>query len=77
MQPGTLHCPEYIGVTGASSHDGEIFEQIRPELFDNELYGDKAYQRPDAEDVFTFQNLSVLTPVMKKKGQKYLEPDEQ
>jgi hypothetical protein len=42
------HCqaPEYIGLTGASHNDGKIFEQIRPKLADNELYGDKAYQPP-------------------------------
>ena len=76
-QAGTLPSPEYIGVTGASHHDGKIFEQIRPELTDNELYGDKAYQRPDAEEVKEVQNLTVLTPVKKQKGQKYLEPQDQ
>ena len=76
-QAGTLPAPEYIGVTGASSHDGKIVEQIRPELANNELYGDKAYQRPDAEDVRIGQGLTVLTPVKKQKGQKYLEPQEQ
>ncbi len=75
-QKGTLPSPEYIGVTGASHHDGKIFEQIRPELVDNELYGDKAYQRPDAEEVKENQNLTVLTPVKKNKGQKYLEPQD-
>jgi hypothetical protein len=76
-QAGTLPNPEYIGVTGASHHDGKIFEQIRPELINNELYGDKAYHRPDAKDVSDTQNLTVLTPVKKQKGQKYLEPQDQ
>ncbi|SFM87861.1 hypothetical protein [Nitrosomonas communis] len=70
-QPGSLPIPEYIGVTGASDHDGKIFDQIRPQLHNNELYGDKAYQRPDAEDVRQAQNLTVLTPVKKQKGQPY------
>ncbi len=74
---GTLPCPEYIGVTGASSNDGKIFEQIRPVLYDNELYGDKAYHRPDADKVRAAQNLTVLTPVKMEKGQKYLEPSDQ
>jgi hypothetical protein len=39
-------------------------------LANNELYGDKAYQRPDAKDVRNAQNLTVLTPVKKQKGQK-------
>jgi hypothetical protein len=29
-QTGTLPTPNYIGVTGASDHDGKIFDQIRP-----------------------------------------------
>jgi hypothetical protein len=40
-QPGTLPRPEYIGITGASHNDGKVFEQIRPFLHHNELYGDK------------------------------------
>jgi hypothetical protein len=64
-QPGSLPIPEYIGVTGASNHDGRIFDQIRLQLHNNELYVDKAYQRPDAEEVRQAQNLTVLTPVKK------------
>jgi hypothetical protein len=75
-QAGTLPSPEYIGVTAASYHDGKIFDQIRPELKDEELYGDKAYQRADEKEVQEQQNLIVLTPVKKKKGQKYLDADE-
>ena len=76
-QSGSLPIPEYIGVTGASDHDGKIFDQIRPQLHNNELYGDKAYQRSDAEAVRHTQNLTVLTPVKKQKGQRYLEPQDQ
>lgn len=76
-QPGTLPCPEYIGVTGASEYDGKVFDTIRPALHQNELYGDKAYQRPDAQVVEKEQKLTVLTPVKKQKGQKYLEPQDQ
>jgi hypothetical protein len=66
-----------IGVTGASEYDGKVFDNIRPVLNNNELYGDKAYQRPDAKQVEKEQKLTVLTPVKKQKGQKYLEPQEQ
>jgi hypothetical protein len=76
-QAGTLPCPDYIGVTGASSHDGKVFEQIRPVLKDNELYADKAYQRPDAQTIKALQGLTVLTPIKKEKGQAYLEPSDQ
>ena len=76
-QKGTLPCPEYIGVTGASEYDGKVFEYIRPQLHNNELYGDKAYLRPDAKEIENSQNLTVLTPVKKQKGQKYLDPQDQ
>ncbi len=42
-QAGTLPNPEYIGVTEASCHAGTVFDQIRPELNRNELYGNKAH----------------------------------
>lgn len=74
---GTLPSPEYIGVTGASEHDGKVFDYIRPILANNVLYGDKAYQRPDAGEVQRDQSLSVLTPVKKQKGQQTLEAHEQ
>nr|WP_020157873.1 hypothetical protein [Methylobacter marinus] len=64
-------------MTGASVHDGKVLDQIRPYLHDQELYGDKAYQRPDAEAVRQAQNLTDLTPVKKQKGQRYLEPQDQ
>jgi len=72
-------CPhrKYIGVTGVGAHDGKVLDQIRPYLHDQELYGDKAYHRPDAEAVRQPQNLTVLTPVKKQKGQRYLEPQDQ
>ena len=76
-QAGTLPRPEYIGVMPASYNDGKVFDQVRPELIGEELYGDKAYQRPDAKEVEEKQGLTVLTPVKKKKGQKYLDADEQ
>lgn len=76
-QPGTLPSPESIGVSGASDPDGKLFDQIRPQLHHNDLYGDKAYRRPDAEEVKEAQNLSVLTAVKKQPGQRYLEPQDQ
>jgi len=76
-QAGTLPSPEYIGVTEGSDHDGKIFDQIRPVLINEELFGDKAYQRPDAKEIEERQNLTVLTPVKKKTGQKYLDVGEQ
>ncbi len=74
---GTLPSPEYVGVTGASAHDGKVFDMIRPELTNNVLYGDKAYQRPDASEIQQTQDLTVLTPVKKQPGQQALDADEQ
>ena len=67
---GTLPTPEYIGVTGASHYDGKIFDQIRPVLHNNYLYGDKAYLRSDPKQVMEDQNLVVLTPCQKTERAK-------
>ena len=58
-------------------YNGKVFDQIRPVLKQEEVFGDKAYQRPDAADVEQSQQLTVRTPVKKKKGQRYLDADEQ
>ena len=41
------------------------------------VFGDKAYARPDATEIKDMYNLSVLTPVKKEKGQKYLDAADQ
>ena len=63
----------YIGLTDAAANDGKIFEQIRPYIKDEEIFGDKAYKLPDAKEFEEKQNLTVLTPVKKAKGQKRLD----
>jgi hypothetical protein len=72
-QAGTLPTPEYIGMLPASEHDGKAFDLIRPVLKQEAVFGDKAYQRPDAAAVEQQQQLNVFTPVKKKKGQAYLD----
>jgi len=74
---GTLPTPEYIGMYGAADHDGKVFDQIRPEMSGETVFGDKAYARPDAEEAKEKYSVSVLTPVKKKKGQKYLDAADQ
>ncbi len=69
-QAGTLPSPEYIGVTAASHHDGKIFDQIRPKLINEKVFGDKAYERSDAKEIQDVQNLIVLTPVKKEERAK-------
>lgn len=77
LRPGALPFPEFMGVTQASHHDGIVFDQIRPVLTHNVRYADKAYQRPDAKQIETEQNLVVFTPVKKQKGQAYLDAADQ
>jgi hypothetical protein len=79
-QPGTLPAPAYIEVTGASAHDGKVLDQIRPYFICTIMNGMavKLISGPmDAEAVRQAQNLTVLTPVKKHKGQCYLEPQDQ
>jgi hypothetical protein len=47
----TLPTPEFIGIAPASYHDGKVFDQIRPVLMDENIFGDKPYQRSDADEV--------------------------
>ncbi len=70
MQAGTLPIPEDIEIIGHKQSRWKIFEQLRPELTDNELYRDKSYQLPNAKEVKEIQYFSVLTPKKKQKGQK-------
>jgi hypothetical protein len=74
-QASMLPTPNYMRHTG-NCHDSCVFDQIRPELNRTELY-DKVYQRSDGRAVQEMQNLTVLTPVKKQKGQAYFEPQEQ
>lgn len=72
---GKLPDLEILMIENASRHDGPIFDQIRPMLHDNLGFGDQAYKRPDAELIEVEQNLKILTPIKKDRGQKELEPE--
>jgi len=74
---GTLPTPEYIGMYGAADHDGKVFDQIRPEMKGESIFGDKAYARPDAQKAQELYSLTVLTPVKKEKRQEYLDAADQ
>ena len=74
---GTWPSPEYIALAPASYHEGKVFDPIRPELAGEDVYGDKAYQRSDAKEIQKTLDLDVLTPVKKKKDQKYLDAADQ
>jgi Transposase DDE domain len=73
---GTLPDIEIVMIESASRQDGPVFDQIRPMLHDNLVFGHQAYKRPDAQEVELAQNLKVITPIKKVRGQKKLEPDQ-
>ncbi|SFN00875.1 hypothetical protein [Nitrosomonas communis] len=77
LLPSSLPIRAYIGVTGTNDYDAIIFDQIRPQLHSNELYSNKAYQQPNAQDARQARNLTVLTLVKKQKGQHCPEPQDQ
>ena len=60
--------PEYIGLTPASNHDLSAFKQITPYIQGREIYADKAYIDSLEQEILSFQNTQIHTPVKKKKG---------
>jgi hypothetical protein len=46
---GTLPDTECLFIEKGASHDGPVFDQIRPHLKHNLLFSDQAYKRPDAD----------------------------
>lgn len=73
---GTLPDIEMVMIEEAARQDGPMFDQMRPMLHDNLVFADKAYKRPDEEEIEQSQNLKVLTPTIKERGQKELKPDQ-
>ncbi|GLS91809.1 hypothetical protein GCM10007916_28790 [Psychromonas marina] len=67
---------EIVFIEEAARQGGPVFEQIRPMLSDNLLFGDQAYKRPDEEKIELEQGLKALTPIKKQKGQKELSPED-
>lgn len=77
-RPGTLPLPDYLGLTPASEHDLTAFRHIVSQLHGGELYLDKA----DADELLVQaskadQDLALLIPVKKAKGQAYLDTADQ
>jgi hypothetical protein len=70
----TLPLPENLGLTPASDHDLSALRQIICELHGGELYLDKAYaDAPLAKALKADQELTLLTPIKKAKGQASLD----
>jgi hypothetical protein len=67
---------EMVFTEEAARQDGPVFDQIRPMLTDNLLFGDQAYKRPDEEKIELDQGLKVFTPIKKQRGQKHLSPED-
>ena len=63
---------EIIVLEEAARQDAPVFQQILPMLANNQLFGDMAYQRSDAIKIESQQNLRILTPIKKTKGQDKL-----
>jgi hypothetical protein len=76
-QPGTLPCPEYLELTSARPHDLTILEQITPYLRDGQLFADKAYVSELLEALLAAQQMHLMTPPKKAKGQEKLQLFEQ
>lgn len=77
-RPGTLPLPDYLGLTPASEHDLTAFRHIVSQLHGGELYLDKAYADERlAQATKADQDLALLTPVKKAKGQPYLDVADQ
>ena len=75
-RPGSLPDLEILMIEEASRHDGPIFDQMRPMLHNNLGFGDQAYKRPDAQYIEMEQNLMILTPIKRARGQVKLNQEQ-
>jgi hypothetical protein len=73
QRPGSMPEIEIVVLEEAARQDGPVFDQIRPMLSNNLAYGDQAYKRPDSSVIEVSQNLKVVTPITKERGQQYLD----
>jgi hypothetical protein len=72
-RPGTMPLPDRVGLTAGSKNDLQALRQVLPVFQDGELYGDKVYVDSSLrERLSEEQNLELLTPPKKSKGQKCL-----
>lgn len=69
---GTLPDIELLILDRAARHDGSVFDQLRQMMEDNLVFADKAYKRLDEQQIELEQNLKVITPPVKARGQKVL-----
>ncbi len=69
-----LPLPEFVGTSPASHNDLTVFKPIFESLHNRAIFADKIYANKEFEQwLENNNNLHILTPVKKKKGQKFLE----
>ena len=69
-----LPLPEYIGISPASNNDLTVFKPFWESVHDRAIFADKIYAKKAFEQwLLENNNVQILTPVKKKKGQKTLE----
>lgn len=69
-----LPLPEYIGISPASHNDLTVFKPIWETIQDRAIFADKIYAKQAFEEWLNKNNnIQILTPVKKKKGQKKLD----
>jgi len=69
-----LPLPEYIGTSPASNNDLAVFKHVWETIEDRAIFADKIYANKAFEQwLLENNNLKILTPVKKKKGQKVLK----
>ena len=74
---GKLPDVECCVVDAAGRQDGPIFDELlRPQMGNNLVFADQAYRRPDEKEVEESQDLKVITPIKKKRGQNKLAPND-
>lgn len=76
--PGTLPSPNCITLSAASENDNTVFkEQIAPRFCNLRVFGDKIFHdQAGMEELKTNFNIEVMPCNKRKKGQKYLFPDQ-
>jgi len=69
-----LPLPEFIGSTPASNNDLTVFKPIWEKTYDRAIFADKIYANKSFEEwLMKNNNLQILTPIKKKKGQEKLK----
>jgi hypothetical protein len=69
-----LPLPEYIGISPASYNDLTVFKPLWETVYDRAIFADKIYANKAMQEwLLENNNVQILTPVKKKKGQKKLE----